>query len=266
MPTIKVPKQENQTLKSSDDIVNAINNADPRTNTYMPLSAGVESTAALIYTQRDPDMHPFCVYWYDQRYGMFSDAMAFYTQKQAEFYNLPYGNDKSMLSVLPHTREVPIIVSGLSSFMSVVLGAPGGIKFKWFMMGANAEDDMRMRLQFREYRKIMALYMSDCLDGTGVKLSACRETPEVRNPLEFLTKSEMYALIMREEPKMLELLWTCILPKGEIRKNGKLVGYEACNVCYKCQELEQAKKTAVDGVFRYQEGIKYFSTISKDMK
>jgi hypothetical protein len=125
MPTIKVPKQENQTLKSSDDIVNAINNADPRTNTYMPLSAGVESTAALIYTQRDPDMHPFCVYWYDQRYGMFSDAMAFYTQKQAEFYNLPYGNDKSMLSVLPHTREVPIIVSGLSSFMSVVLGAPG---------------------------------------------------------------------------------------------------------------------------------------------
>jgi hypothetical protein len=76
----------------------------------------------------------------------------------------------------------------------------------------------------------------------------------------------MYALIMREEPKMLELLWTCILPKGEIRKNGKLVGYEACNVCYKCQELEQAKKTAADGVFRYQEGIKYFSTISKDMK
>jgi hypothetical protein len=52
----------------------------------------------------------------------------------------------------------------------------------------------------------------------------------------------------------------------EIRKNGKLVGYEACNVCYKCQELEQAKKTAADGVFRYQEGIKYFSTISKDMK
>ena len=266
MPYIKVPKQENQTLKSTDDIVNAINNADPRTNTYMPLSAGVESTAALIYAQRDPDMHPFCVYWYEQRYGLFADAMAFYTQKQAEYFNLPYGNDKSMLSALPHTREIPIIVSGLSSFMSGVLGAPGGIKFRWFMMGANAEDDMRMRLQFREYRKIMALYASDCLDGTGVQLSAAREVPEVRNPLEFLTKSEMYALIMREEPKMLELMWTCILPKGAIKKDGKIIGYEPCKVCYKCQELEQAKKTAADGVFRYQEGVKYFSTIMKELK
>ena len=133
-------------------------------------------------------------------------------------------------------------------------------------MGANAEDDMRMRLQFREYRKIMALYASDCLDGTGVQLSAAREVPEVRNPLEFLTKSEMYALIMREEPKMLELMWTCILPKGEIKKDGKIIGYEPCKVCYKCQELEQAKKTAADGVFRYQEGVKYFSTIMKELK
>ena len=243
----------------------AIEQADPRTNTYMPLSAGVESTAALLYAVRDPDLHPFCVYWYEQRYGMFSDAMAFYTQKQAEYFNLPYGNDKSMLSLLQHTREVPIIVSGLSSFMSVVLGQPNGIKFKWFMMGANAEDDMRMRLQFREYRKIMALFASDVLDGSGVALWAARETPQVMNPLDFLTKSEMYALIIREEPKLAEMMWTCIVPKGEIRKNGKLVGYEACNTCYKCLELNQAKKTAADAVFRYQEGIKYLSSIRKDM-
>jgi len=258
---------ENPTLRTTSQITEAIAKADPRTNTYMPVSAGIESTAALVYAARDPELHPFCVHWYEQRYGLFADAMAFYTQKQAEFFKLPYGNDKSMLSMLPHTREVPIIVSGLSAFMTVVLGQPGGIKFKWFMMGANAEDDMRMRLQFREYRKIMALYSSDVLDGSGVDLKEVRQVPQILNPLDFLTKSEMYALIIRECPEMLDMVWTCFQPKGTLKgKDGKITGYIPCNTCYKCAELEQAKKTAADAVFRYQEGIKYFSTILKDMK
>ena len=70
----------------------AIEKADPRTNTYMPLSAGIESTAALVYAAKDPNLHAFCVHWYEQRYGLFADAMAFYTQKQAEYFDLPYGN------------------------------------------------------------------------------------------------------------------------------------------------------------------------------
>ncbi len=266
MPTTRIRKEIPDTLASSQDMREAVAKADPRTNTYMPVSAGIESTAALLYAVRDPDLHPFCVHWYEQRYGLFSDAMSFYTQKQAEMFDLPYGNDYSMLSTLQNEKEVPIIVSGLSSFMSVVLGSPGDFKFKWFMMGANAEDDMRMRLQFREYRKIMATYASDVLDGSGVDLSAVRDIPQVINPLDFLTKSEMYALIIREEPRLLETIWTCFLPKGAIKKNNKVVGYEPCGECYKCAELQQAKKTAADAVFRYQEGLKYFSTIMRDMK
>ena len=50
------------------------------------------------------------------------------------------------------------------------------------------------------------------------------------------------------------------------KKNNKVVGYEPCGECYKCAELQQAKKTAADAVFRYQEGLKYFSTIMRDMK
>lgn len=264
---VHVSKTENAILKSSAEITEAISK-HPDCNTYMPLSAGIESTAALIYAVRDPNLKPFCVHWYEQRYGLFADAMAFYTQKQAEYFDLPYGNDKSMLSMLPYTKDVPIIVSGLSSFMSMCLAQPGGIKFKWFMMGANAEDDMRMRLQFREYRKIMATYASDVLDGSGVDLKkVIEDIPQVLNPLDFLTKSEMYALIIREEPGLLDTIWSCITPTGTLKnKQGKITGYVPCGTCYKCAELEQAKKTAADAVFRYQEGIKYFSTILKDLK
>ena len=265
-PKTIVSKIENAILKTSQEMAAAIMK-NPEVNTYIPVSAGIESTAALIYAVRDPDLKPFCVHWYEQRYGLFADAMAFYTQKQAEYFNLPYGNDKSMLSMLPHTKEVPIIVSGLSSFMSMALAQPGGIKFKWFMMGANAEDDMRMRLQFREYRKIMATYASDVLDGSGVDIrKVIEDIPQVLNPLDFLTKSEMYALIIREEPALLDTIWSCIVPKGTLKdKQGKITGYVPCGECFKCHELQQAKKTAADAVFRYQEGIKYFSTILKDM-
>ena len=262
-----VKKEVNPILKTTQEIAEKIAQ-HPDCNTYMPLSAGIESTAALLYAVKDPEMKPFCVHWYEQRYGLFADAMAFYTQKQAEYFNLPYGNDKSMLSMLPYTQEVPIIVSGLSSFMSMCIAQPGGIKFKWFMMGANAEDDMRMRLQFREYRKIMATYVSDSLDGTGVDLAKTIDgIPQVINPLDFLTKAETYASIIREAPELLDTIWSCIAPKGTLKdKDGKITGYVPCGECFKCAELLHAKKQAADAVFRYQEGVKYFTTILKDME
>ena len=261
---VKIDK-EPEALASTLEMSEAIRTAPKNTNTYMPLSAGIESTAALIYAVKDPLMQPFCVHWYEPRYGLFADAMAFYTRKQAEYFGLPYGNDKSMLTMLPEMKDVPIIVSGLSAFMSVVIGQPGGFKLRYFMMGANAEDDMRMKLQFREYRKICATYLSDSLDGSGVKLENIREVPQIMNPLDFLTKAEMYALIIRECPDMLNLVWTCFNPQGTLKEKGKITGYIPCEVCYKCQELKQAKKTAADAVYRLQEGEKYFSRILQDM-
>ena len=98
------------TLVTSEDIAKAC--ADhPETNAYMPLSAGVESTATLLYAVKDPEIHPLCVHWYEPRYGQFADAMAFYSKKQADHFNLPYGNDTSMLSTIGYTKEVPIIIT-----------------------------------------------------------------------------------------------------------------------------------------------------------
>ena len=232
-------------------------------NAYMPLSAGVESTATLLYAVKDPEIKPFCVHWYEPRYGPFADAMAFYSRKQAEYFNLPYGNDTSMLSTIGYTREVPIIVSGLSSFMGCVLGAPGGIKWKWFMLGGNAEDDMRMRLQFREYRKIMINYLSDCLDTSGVHFDAIRDVPEVRNPLDFMSKAEMLSLIMRHDPNLYKMIWTCISPKGTLTKDDEITGYIPCGECYKCGEFKAAHKLAKDAKFRYQEGKEYYTRFLK---
>ena len=45
---INVSLDVNKTLKSTEEMAKAIEKADPRTNTYMPLSAGIESTAALV--------------------------------------------------------------------------------------------------------------------------------------------------------------------------------------------------------------------------
>lgn len=84
MKETRIRKEVPNTLYSAADMREALANADPRTNTYMPVSAGIESTAALLYAIRDPNLHPFCVHWYEQRYGLFADAMSFYTQKQAE--------------------------------------------------------------------------------------------------------------------------------------------------------------------------------------
>jgi hypothetical protein len=251
-------------LVTTEEIRKQVAEADPRTNAYMPLSAGIESTATLLYAVKDPEIFPWCVHWYEERYGSFADAMAFYSKKQAEYFKLPYGNDKSMLSAIGYTREVPIIISGLSAFMSIVIGSPGKFRFKWFMMGANAEDDMRMRLQFRDYRKIMANYLSDCLDSSGVQVEALIEIPEVRNPLEFLSKAEMISFILRHDPDLYKLIWTCINPQGTLTKEGKVTGYIPCKKCEKCVELRGAEKLAKDARFRYQEGLRYVGNIIRN--
>jgi hypothetical protein len=249
----------NKDIMTPEEMQLEVANADPRTNAYMPLSAGVESTATLLYAVKDPEIFPWCVHWYEPRYGPFADAMAFYSRKQAEYFNLPYGNDMSMLSTIGYTRQVPIIISGLSAFMSIVLGSPGKFKFKWFMMGGNAEDDMRMRLQFREYRKIMINYLSDCLDSSGVVFNAIRDVPEVRNPLDFMSKAEMLSLIMRHDPKLYSMIWSCPYPKGVLEDKGEITGYIPCGECFKCGEFKAAHKLAEDAKFRYQEGKEYFT-------
>ena len=61
---VNVSKSANKTLKTTQEMSAAIA-AHPDVNTYMPLSAGIESTAALLYAVRDPRLKPFCVHWYE---------------------------------------------------------------------------------------------------------------------------------------------------------------------------------------------------------
>ena len=95
---------------STEEIAQQVANADPRTNAYMPLSAGVESTATLLYAVKDPEIFPWCVHWYEPRYGPFADAMAFYSRKQAEYFKLPYGNDTSMTETKTRAKEIELYI------------------------------------------------------------------------------------------------------------------------------------------------------------
>jgi len=69
-----------------------------------------------------------------------------------------------------------------------------------------------------------------------------------------------YALLIGAKPRVKGME-----RKDLLKDNGKITGYIPCGVCYKCQELKQAKKTAADAVYRLQEGEKYFSRILQDM-
>jgi len=224
---------------------------DPLTNTYIPLSGGTESLANLVYCDYDPDCINMGGHWFMPQAGHFGEAMWIYSQKQAEYFNLPLTEAHSTVPV--NRQVVSPIITGLSSVMELIVGQH--VPLKWFIVSGSAEDDMRWRLQFREYRKIMANYLSDCLDSSGVELSALVTVPEIRNPLEFLTKAELIALIARKDKELLDLIWTCPYPK----KKGP--DYIPCRRCNKCSELENAKKLAQDAVFRYQEGKRFLSAL-----
>jgi len=234
-----------------------MNNLPPDTNTYLPMSGGTESLANLIYCKHDPDMVIFAGHWYMPQAGEFGEAMRWYSQAQAEYFNVPFGWDASSIPVGAGGVVSPIITA-MSSFMTNILTF-SQYPWRWFIISGSAEDDMRWRLQMREYRKIMANYMSDCLDSSGVSLDALVKTPEIRNPMEFMTKAELLALIMREEPEAVNLIWTCSNPQGKIKVDGEMKGYAPCGKCFKCVELANAKKHAADAVFRYQEGKEYYS-------
>lgn len=239
-----------------------IRKLDTRTNTYVPISGGVESAWALCYALNNPDMIPIGAHWYDIIYGKtYADASMFYARKQCEYLGIPFIWDESrgQSDIMGYEKTVPVVYSGMSAFMSLWLGQPRGIKFKWFLSGANAEDDMRTSLFFRPYRKLMALGQSEALDGTDLKWSEFYKTPEIICPGDFLTKAEMLGMIMAHDPKLLELIWTCTKPKGVLKKDGDITDYVPCNKCNKCLEYKNAREMAQEASVRWSEHIEYYA-------
>jgi hypothetical protein len=223
-------------------------------NTYVPISAGVESTAAYLYAINDPDIHPLCVNWYDPQWGEAADAMLTYGERLCKLYDAPLvvwntGN-------IATENEVPIVISGLAAWMATVVGNKR-FNWKWFMGSGNAEDDIRMRNQFKEYRRIISQHYSDSLDGHGFSIEAIIKTPEVRYPFEYMSKSELLAFVKQTDPEAYKLLWTCATPKGTLKEEGEIVGYVPCHNCKKCGEFKAAEIKAMEAVHRVATGKSY---------
>lgn len=236
--------------------------ASPDTNTYAPLSGGVESLWGLKYAVTHPDLVPLAAHWYDESIDpIFAEASLFYARKQAEYLNVPFVWDKSRGQTrnFEHQEGVPVFFSGMSAFMAQCLSKPHGITFKYLINGANSEDRQELGLYFRSWRKVMAMYNSQAWDGTNVKWEALGETPLCIDPGSFLTKTEMVAMLMQSDPKLMELVWTCVRPTSTLKVGDEIVGYESCGKCFKCLEFQNALYIASEANLRYTAGMEYYA-------
>lgn len=240
--------------------------ASPDTNTYAPLSAGVESLWGLKYAVTNPDLVPLAAHWYDESQGpQFADASLFYAKKQAEYLGVPFVWDKSrgQTTNFDIKHATPVFFSGMSAFMSQCISNPHGINFKYIINGANSEDRQELGLYFRSWRKVIAMFKSQAWDGTNVKWEALPETPLCIDPGSFLTKIEMVAMLMQSDPKLMELVWTCIRPSGALKRGDEIVGYQACGKCFKCLEFQNALYIASEANLRYTAGMEYYAKFKR---
>ena len=233
-----------------------------KTNTYLPISAGVESTAALLYCMNDPDIHPFCVSWYDPALGDYSDATILYAEKMCALYDLPL---VVYMTAIPTEKTVPVICAGINAWMITVIGFDR-FDWKWWMGSSNSEDDKRMIQQFQEYRRILSQHYSDSLDGHGFDVASIIKTPEIRFPLEYMSKSELLAFIIQTDKRAYELLWTCGSPKATLKEEGEITGYLPCGRCKKCIEYKGAETRALEAVHRVAVGTTYLKTFGQEFK
>ena len=240
--------------------------ASPDTNTYAPLSGGLESLWGLKYAIADPHLVPLAAHWYDESQGrLYADASLFYSRKQAEYLGVPFVWDKSrgQNTNFNLTRNVPVFFSGMSAFMAQCIANPHGINFKYLINGANSEDRQELGLYFRSWRKVIAMFKSSAWDGTNINWEALAETPMCIDPGSFLTKIEMVAMLMQTDPKLMELVWTCVHPTSTLKVGDEIVGYEACGKCWKCLEYTNALTVASEANVRYSAGVEYYAKFKR---
>lgn len=235
--------------------------ASPDTNCYVPLSGGLESLWGLRYAVAHPDLVPIAAHWYDETWGkQFADASLFYAKKQAEYFGIPFGWDSSSFQTneIPTKYPIPVFFSGMSAFMAQSMAEPKGIKFKYIISPANAEDRQELPVYFRPYRKNIAMYKSRAWDGTAVTWDALRETPLLIEPGTMLTKVEMTAMLMQSDPNVMPYVWTCFHPAA-LKVDDEITGYKACRKCRKCLELDNALNVAEEANQRYTAGMEYYA-------
>ena len=136
------------------------------------------------------------------------------------------------------------VLQGQSAIAMLIQGNRQ-INFKWHVWGANADDSFRQRLQLRYPLRAMMAGRSRSLDLHGLQPHHVLQAPVSLFPFEWMTKSEVVSLLMKDNPALLDLVWTC---SGDFKDD------IPCGVCTKCLEWKYAKHVAKKSVYKVQEG------------
>ena len=214
------------------------------TDSIVNLSGGFECLAALWYAI-NKGYKPVCLALYNPNAkGRFADAELRAAKLQAKYFKVPLVVDDK--SSLPQETDVNnySVLQGQSAIAMLIQGNRH-IKFKWHIWGANADDSFRQRLQLRYPLRAMMAGRSRSLDLHGLNPRHLLSAPISLFPFEWMTKSEMVSLIMKDNPGILEMVWTC---SGDFTDEGP------CGVCTKCLEWKYAKHVAAKSLYKVQEG------------
>ena len=216
---------------------------DQKIDCIVNLSGGFECLSALWYAKQK-GFNPVCLALYNPNAkGKFAQAELTAAQKQADYFGVDLIVDESTIPQESNRSNYPVL-QHQSAVAQLIQGNPS-IKFKYIIWGANADDSFRQRLQLRYPFRAMKSGISKQLDLHGLHPREVINCPMNLFPFEWLTKSEVVAIIHRYDSKLLDLVWTC---SGEFKDD------TPCGECTKCLEWKYARHVAWKSQLKQQEG------------
>ena len=216
---------------------------DRKINCIVNLSGGFECLAALWYA-KEKGFNPVCLHLYNPNAkGKFAQAELSAAQKQADYFKVDLIVDESTIPQESNKNNYPVL-QHQSAIAQLIQGNPR-TKFKYIIWGANADDSFRQRLQLRYPFRAMKAGISRQLDLHGLESKEFLKTPINLFPFEWLSKSEVVAIIHRANKELLDLVWTC---------SGEFENDTPCGKCTKCLEWKYARHVAWKSQLKQQEG------------
>ena len=216
---------------------------DRKIDCIVNLSGGFECLSALWYA-KEKWLNPICLALYNPNAkGKFAQAELRAAQKQADYFGVDLIVDESTIPQESNSYNYPVL-QHQSAIAQLIVGNPS-TKFKYIIWGANADDSFRQRLQLRYPFRAMKAGMSRQLDLHGLQPKEVLNCPINLFPFEWLTKSEVVAILHRANKELLDLVWTC---------NGDFKDDIPCGKCTKCLEWKYARHVAWKSQLKQQEG------------
>lgn len=193
------------------------------TDCIVNLSGGFECLAALWYAKQK-GWNPVGLALYNpMKKKNFADKELLAAKNQAAYFEIPLVVSESTIPQENDINNYPVLQH--QSAVAQLIQGNRQINFKYIIWGANADDSFRQRLQLRYPFRAMMAGRSRTLDLHGVKPHHILSCPVNIFPFEWMTKSEMIAMILQSNRGLINLIWTC---SSDLE--------EPCGTCTKCME------------------------------